>query len=249
VGLVGVCLAIDTSGRSTGVAVVAGDGGAVLAERATAVRRPGGGQPLLPLIDEALAAAGTGLAGVALLACAIGPGGFTGLRVGVATLKGIGLARGVPAVGVPTLRALAATAAGRQGASPETWVAALMDARKGEVYVGVHRADGEGAPLLADGALRPPDAAARLIGLAGEGHALLLCGDGLPLVAPLCDGVAALRAARADPTALSQVSPAVVARLALAMAARGEAVAVDALLPAYHRLSEAEVALHARARA
>ena len=84
---------------------------------------------LLPLIDEVLAAGGVALRALDLLAVSIGPGSFTGLRIGLSVAKGLALATGLPVVGVPTLAAYADTAGPRPGL-----VCPVLDARKGEVY-------------------------------------------------------------------------------------------------------------------
>lgn len=85
-------------------------------------------ETLLPLLMEAFAATGTGPKDVALYAVTGGPGSFTGLRIGMALVKGLALPCGTPAVQVPTLRALA-TACGQAGV-----VVPALDARRGEVY-------------------------------------------------------------------------------------------------------------------
>src|SRR5689334_18463142 len=84
---------------------------------------------LLPLIDNALAAARCELSDLDLIAVSIGPGSFTGLRIGLSVAKGLALATGLPAVGVPTLEAYANCAGARSGL-----LCPVLDARKGEVY-------------------------------------------------------------------------------------------------------------------
>src|SRR5262245_52075822 len=92
---------------------------------------------LLPLIDAALAAAGVGLRQLDLLAVSIGPGSFTGLRIGLSVAKGLALATGLPVVGVPTLEAYALHVGPRPGL-----ICPVLDARKGEVYGAVFRWQG-----------------------------------------------------------------------------------------------------------
>jgi tRNA threonylcarbamoyl adenosine modification protein YeaZ len=87
---------------------------------------------LMTTIDAALAAAGCGYGDLGLLAVATGPGSFTGVRVGVATSRGLALALKIPAVGVGTLDAIAAEAA---AAHPGRRVLAAIDAGRGELYV------------------------------------------------------------------------------------------------------------------
>ena len=86
------------------------------------------------------------------VACGVGPGMFTGVRVAIATTKGIALGLGIPAIGVSTLAAVAATPLG-EGA-PATRLA-LLDARRSEVYAGVYRVDETGVVALQDDTCGP----------------------------------------------------------------------------------------------
>ncbi len=98
-----VILAIETSAAQCAVAVVSG--GAVFA-RAEAMER-GHAERLMPMIAEVMAEAGIGWEAIETVAVCTGPGSFTGIRVGVAAARGIALGRGIPAVGVTRLEALA----------------------------------------------------------------------------------------------------------------------------------------------
>ena len=88
---------------------------------------------LLPAIDRLLADLAMPIEDVDFFAAVLGPGAFTGLRVGVATIKGLALATGKPVVGVSSLQSLAL-----QVPDVATKVYALVDARKGEVYAGCY---------------------------------------------------------------------------------------------------------------
>src|SRR5919202_1006228 len=96
-------LGVDTSTERRSVALLRG--GRVLAESSSGLRE-GGSANLLADIDRVLASAGVRLKEVELYAAAVGPGSFTGLRSGLATVKGLALTTGRPAVGVQTLHAL-----------------------------------------------------------------------------------------------------------------------------------------------
>lgn len=100
----------------------------------------GHAERLMAVIDEALAKAGASYADLGAIVVSVGPGSFTGVRVGVAAARGLALALGVPAVGVTTLEALARQA--RQ-ASPGRPVLARIEAGRGQVYVAAFSAAGE----------------------------------------------------------------------------------------------------------
>ena len=120
-------LAVDTALQRLSVAV--GADGRVLAARSRPLPR-GHAELLLPEMQRTLDAAGLGYGGLDALAVTLGPGTFTGVRVGLATVRAVALARRLPVIGVTTLQALAVQARPR----PEETVTALIDARRGEVY-------------------------------------------------------------------------------------------------------------------
>lgn len=132
-------LAIDTALAACSVAIVTGE---LAVSRIVPMAR-GHAEALMPLVAEALAEAGTGYGAIDRFAVTIGPGTFTGVRVGVAAVRGMALATGRPAVGISTLEAIAAThVAADRPAAP---FAVAMDARRQEVYAQVFTAGG--APL------------------------------------------------------------------------------------------------------
>ena len=119
-------LAFDTSTFTASAAVL--DGRDVLAE-SSAVLRATHSERLLPLVDEVLARSGVPLDAIERIAVGVGPGSFTGVRLGLATAKGLALATGIPLVGVTSLAALAASAWCHEGP-----LLATIDARRDEVY-------------------------------------------------------------------------------------------------------------------
>ena len=164
-------LAFDTSTPVTAVGVL--DGAQVLAEeeRANEERH---GDVLLPRVQAVLAAAGVPLASIELVAVGIGPGSFTGLRIGLATAKGLALATGVPLRGVCSLRALAAGAAGAA-----EWAVAVLDAGKGEVFAGVFARSEDGFLPVIEPLRALPEAAGAQLAAACAGRKLVAAGTGL----------------------------------------------------------------------
>jgi tRNA threonylcarbamoyladenosine biosynthesis protein TsaB len=165
-------LAIDTSCGAASVAVVETGRIEPLAVASRAMAR-GHAEALAPMVDEAARSVQGGLASLERIAVTIGPGSFTGIRVGVALARAMGLALGVPVVGVPTLAAFAAPLL----SEPRSGIiAAAIDARHGSVYFQLFEASGR--------PLGPPrcDALRECVRGIGAGPALL-AGDAAELVA------------------------------------------------------------------
>lgn len=139
-------LAIDTSTDIPGVALC--DGASCIARSlrgGDSVPAPGQhAERLLGLIESALQQAGWKKRDLALIACCIGPGSFTGVRVGVATAKGIALALGLPIVGIGSLEVMAHAYFARPDAVADGDEAAvsLLDARKGEIFWAAYASTG-----------------------------------------------------------------------------------------------------------
>lgn len=164
-------LALDTSSLVGTVAVL--DAGALRAEWSASVRASHG-ETLLPELARTLKQAELTLAEIDLFAVGLGPGSFTGVRIGVATAKGLALAEQKPIVGVTSLRVVA------RGMPSEPLRAVAVDAHKGEVYCAMYAlaADGELGEVLAPFHAPPAQAAARLLAAAGEAR-FGLAGSGI----------------------------------------------------------------------
>jgi tRNA threonylcarbamoyladenosine biosynthesis protein TsaB len=161
-------LGVDTSTERRSVALVRR--GRVLAESSSGLRE-GGSANLLADIDRVLAAAGVRLGEVGLYAAAVGPGSFTGLRSGLATVKGLALTTRRPAVGVQTLHALAYCV------RPAARVVSLIPAGRGEVFAQMLSVSAEGAVIELESPTHLPPA--RLLErLKGDGGGLKWTGGG-----------------------------------------------------------------------
>lgn len=169
-------LALDTSLDACSAALLA-VGGDVRA-RATRDIGRGHAEVLMAVIGDVFAAAGTTPRDLSRVVVTIGPGSFTGIRVGLAAARGIGVAAGIPVIGVTTLEAIADEALA-QAPGP---VLVAIDARRGEVYAGLYDAASAGSTALAE---RTPPAAmghAAAAALAIEAGARVV-GSGAALVA------------------------------------------------------------------
>lgn len=142
-------LGVDTSTERRSVALVGG--GRVLAECSSGLRE-GGSANLLADIDQVLGAAGVKLKEVGLYGAAVGPGSFTGLRSGLATVKGLSMTTAKPAVGVQTLHALAYCV------RPAPRVVSLIPAGRGEVFAQLLSVSAEGLVTELEGPTHLPPA-------------------------------------------------------------------------------------------
>jgi len=183
-----IVLGLDTCLSSCSVAVLeidAGGGGRVLAHAREVMAR-GHQERLAPMAQAVMADAGLPFSALERIGVTVGPGSFTGLRVGVAFAKGLASALDIPAVGIGTLEALAAEAPGL--------VFAAIDARREQVYV---QAFEDGHALMAPDALRLETAAARLAEITA-GRPVTLVGSGAALLSPMVPTARVIAAEGAD---------------------------------------------------
>ena len=139
-------LGLDSSGLVASVAVVEAEtaGEAIIAEYTVNYKKTHS-QTLLPMLDEVAKMIELDLNTLDAIAVAGGPGSFTGLRIGSATAKGLGLALKKPLIHVPTLEGLAYNMCGT-----DKIVCPIMDARRGQVYTGIYEFDGKDLVILED---------------------------------------------------------------------------------------------------
>lgn len=184
---------------------------------------------LMPAIEKIFRESGVDPQSLAGIAVAIGPGSFTGLRVGLATAKGLALGWGKPMVAVSSLAAMACHAATTEGL-----IVPMFDARRGEIYTAAYRRDGE--CVIAEQVITP----VRWVELLMNANERCLClGDGyLRYQSLFADGLG-------DPLALPSVAmhrprAALVGQLGTERLARGEIADIATLLPHYVRRPQAE---------
>jgi tRNA threonylcarbamoyladenosine biosynthesis protein TsaB len=241
-------LALDTATAATAVALALPDGSLrTLRHDPEPGARPGHASQLLVLAVALLDEAGIGFADLDRIAVGVGPGTFTGLRIGVATARGLAQAHDLALVPISTLRALAATA-DRQAATPSGAAApppavtppitlAVLDARRGEAFAAAWTRDAAeepaSAPLLEPAALTPEALQAAVAALPSTPLAI---GDGALRFREQLEAAGAQ--VPGDDSPLHRVDAAAHCRLAAAM----EPTARDAVLPAYLRLPDAELA-------
>ena len=227
-------LGIETATRTGGVAIVS-EGG-VLAEYTLNIEVTHS-ERLMSTVDRVLKDTGLSISNIDGFGVSIGPGSFTGLRIGLSTVKGLAFTTGKPVAAVPTLKALAwNTPHSRYPVCP------LLDAKKKEVYAALYRYDGrELVQDLPEMVLPLAELADRV---AGE---VLFSGEGARLFAGDIERLFAGRAHLA-PLSATVPSAASVAEIALDMIRAGRHTGPDDLSPMYIRRPEAELAWEKRQR-
>ena len=186
---------------------------------------------LLPMAEALLKTLKLSFSDIELLACTVGPGSFTGVRIGTALIKGIAFGRDVPCVGVSTLEALA------ENLTPLSGIyAPCMDARRAQVYNALFRFEGSKLTRLTpDRAIPAAELAAELSSM---GEKVYLSGDGYEVARA---AMAALGLeAEETPKELILSSACSVARVALRKYEAGEYTSDLALSPTYLRMPQAE---------
>ncbi len=226
-------LAIDSSGLVASVAVVCGD--ELIAEY-TINHKKTHSQTLLPMLDEIRNMVELDLESIDAIAVAEGPGSFTGLRIGSATAKGLGLALEKPLIGVPTVDGLAYNLYGT-----DKLVCPIMDARRNQVYTGVYRfvKDGEDFALqtVKEQCAVSIDEMIDFLNTIGE--EVIFLGDGVPV---FCEKIKEkLQVAFSfAPAHRNRQSAASVAALAVKYYRQGKVQTAAEHGPNYLRMSQAE---------
>ena len=228
-------LALDSSGLVASVAVVEDDGvnGNLLAEYTVNYKKTHS-QTLLPMLDEIARMIELDLNTIDAIAVAAGPGSFTGLRIGSATAKGLGLALDKPLVHVPTVDALAYNLYGT-----DRVICPLMDARRNQVYTGIYEFRNNELSVI------EPQMAVGIDVIAGKlralGREVIFLGDGVPvfrktLTEELMQGMDFSFA----PAHLNKQRAGAVAALAVTYVRAGKAESAAEHRPDYLRPSQAE---------
>lgn len=222
-------LGLDSSGLVASVAVVEDDN--LLGEYTSNYKKTHS-QTLLPMLDELAGMIELDLATVDAIAIAGGPGSFTGLRIGSATAKGLGLALKKPIVSVPTVDALAYNLVGHQ-----SLVCPLMDARRNQTYTGLYRFNGNEMQVVKEQCAVGIDEIVQAINERGE--AAVFLGDGVPVFSGYIKENCKVPYQYA-PAHMNKQRAGAVAALGMRYFAEGRYETAEAHKPEYLRLSQAE---------
>lgn len=226
-------LAIDSSGLVASVAIVEND--ILLAEYTTNYKKTHS-QTLLPMLEDVKEMIDLDLNTIDYLAVAAGPGSFTGLRIGSATIKGLGLALNKEVVEVPTLEGLAFNLCGT-----DKLVCPLMDARRNQVYTGVYAFEAKDNAWTMKEVVEQD--AKDILDIIGElnalGREVIFLGDGVPVYSgKIADNLKVPYTFA--PASMNRQRAASIATLAVEYAKQGRAVSADKHEPEYLRKSQAE---------
>jgi len=187
---------------------------------------------LLPMAENLLSSLNLSFKDIELFATSVGPGSFTGVRIGVSLVKGLAFGRNIPCVGISTIEALAENLRGLKGI-----LVPCMDARRGQVYSAVFRCDGNRIERLTD------DRAIALSALAEElkqyeGESIYLSGDGYSVAKKALSeaGIALCE----TPELLILENAASVCKIAAKKFYNGETLCDSEISPVYLRMPQAE---------
>jgi tRNA threonylcarbamoyladenosine biosynthesis protein TsaB len=224
-------LGIETSGRLGGFAVV--DDSRLESELISDItgRHVEKG---VAMIEEVLGRAAQTVDSLDGIAVSLGPGSFTGLRVGLSTAKGICLGRGIPLVGVPTLDSMAQSIGYWDGL-----IVPARDARRGEIYFSIYRSEDYSVRRVTDYLAMPPDKVIEAIENMADKQPVLVTGDALVRYGDAISSGLSSRVALA-PEAQWIARPGIVATIGLSLLEAGKTADIDTLEPMYVRPSEAE---------
>lgn len=221
-------LGIESSSLVASVAIV--EDGVTMAEY-TANFKKTHSQTLLPMIDQMVSLLGIELSTIDAIAVSGGPGSFTGLRIGSATAKGLGLALDKPLIHIPTLDAMAYNLYGA-GAL----ICPIMDARRNQVYTGIYRFETDFETVRAQDAMDMGD----LIRILEDmGQPVIFLGDGVPVFKKQIEETMTVPF-RFAPAHVNRQRAAAVAALGAVYFAEGKTETAAEHCPDYLRKSQAE---------
>lgn len=222
-------LAVDSSGLVASVAIVENDN--LIAEYTVNYKKTHS-QTLLPMLDEIVKMTDTDLNSIDAIAVAKGPGSFTGLRIGAATVKGLGFALKKPVIGIPTVEGLAANLYGSSAL-----VCPLMDARRNQVYTGIYRFRQGGMEVVKAQVAVSIEEIINALNLIGE--EVVFLGDGVPVYREIIETKIQIPYTFA-PAHVNKQRAATVAVRAIEYWKQGLYEDADTFEPEYLRLSQAE---------
>ena len=244
-------LAIETTGKYGSAAVIDDDGHVFSASSSEEMNHLKG---MMTLIDEAIRGAGITKSELTHIAASIGPGSFTGIRIGVTTARVMAQMLGIPCIAVPTLQAMAERSLDKAVSEGALYIAPVINARRHQTYAGVYEAvftsdfeDRSASAIMEEKQYMIEELLESLNSMTAdkEGAMVLFTGDGIDAYRDIIEsGMKEGTFLFADEDIRYQhAEPA--ARIALRRAKAGNTLSYSELMPEYMRLAEAEQRLKA----
>ena len=225
-----ITLAFDSTAKAASVAVV--KDGRVLADF-TVDNGLTQSELLLPMAESVLHALKLSFSDVNLLAATVGPGSFTGVRIGVALVKGIAFGKSTPCVAVSTIEALA------ENLSPiDAVIVPVMDAKRSQVYTAIFDSDGKEIKRLTEDMAIGIDELAKRLDVVARGRKIYLSGDGYEIAKKMLTELGVK--VEETPALLINENAASVAKVAIRSYERGKYVTDSEFIPTYLRVPQAE---------
>lgn len=228
-------LALETTGKYGSAAVISSDGKVFSASSQNEMNHL---QDIINITDKALHLAGIGKADLTHIACSVGPGSFTGIRIGVTTARTLSQFLNLPAVPVPTLLAMAERCSRTATSSSCPLILATINARRHQTYAGLYRVDSNGLSVVSEERQYMIEEILEIAKKTGE--KIYVTGDGIDAYQDIIENTLGADSFVLADEQLRYQSAESVARVALESALSGSTISFDKLLPNYMRLSEAE---------
>ncbi len=228
-------LALDSSGLVASAAIVEEEN--LLAEYTMNMKKTHS-ETLLPMIDALFRLTGLDLSGIDAIAVSSGPGSFTGLRIGSATAKGLGMALNIPLISVPTLEGMAC-----HFTEDDRLICPLMDARRKQVYTGIYSFHEGKLSVVAEGCACPVEELVEKVNTLGR--EIIFLGDGVQIYRETMEQLLTVPHIYA-PLHLNRQRAAAVGYRAFALYREGKTETAADHVPVYLRKSQAERELEAR---
>ena len=223
-------LGIESAALVASVAII--DEDVTIAEYTTNFKKTHS-ETLLPMLDEIVKMTGISLSELSAIAVSGGPGSFTGLRIGAASAKGLGLALDLPLIHVPTLDAMALNIY-----SSDALIVPIMDARRNQVYTGIYKNTGK-LEVIRESMAISIDELLDILRKIDKEEKIVFLGDGVPVFREYIDENFEI-AHDFAPANLNRQRASNIAMLGMEMFKEGKSMVSDDMRPEYLRKSQAE---------
>ena len=223
-------LGIESAALVASVAII--DENVTIAEYTTNFKKTHS-ETLLPMLNEIVKMTGVDLKELSALAISGGPGSFTGLRIGAASAKGLGLALDLPLIHVPTLDAMALNIY-----SSDALIVPIMDARRNQVYTGIYKNTGK-LEVIRESMAISIDELLDILRKIDKEEKIVFLGDGVPVFREYIDENFEI-AHDFAPANLNRQRASNIAMLGMEMFKEGKSMVSDDMRPEYLRKSQAE---------